>query len=194
MSAACAFEHGGHACGVHAFGGFAVDGENLVAGADAGFIGRGTFEGIEDDDFGFAAGGGLRLDGHADTIVLAVLILAHLSEGLGIVEVGVGIENVKHAGNGAVVDGLIGFVGVEGLGVVLLDKRVDVGKGVEGVAEGGLIAGGLGGDLLINEGADDGAGGKKNSGREESAVRAGSHGLGYTSNRNGASDAQGQTS
>ena len=151
VGAACAFEHGGYAGGVHAFGGFAVDGENLVAWADAGFIGGGAFEGVEDYYFGFAAGGGLWLDGHANAVVLAVLVLAHLGEGFGVVEVGVWIKDVEHAGDGTVVDGFVGLVGVEGLGVVLLDEGVDIGEGVERVAEGGLIAGRLGGDFLVDK-------------------------------------------
>ena len=181
MGAAWAFEHGGDGGGVHAVGGFAVDGEDDVAGADAGFVGGGAFEGVEDDDLGLAVWGGLRLDGHADAVVLAVLVFAHLGEGLGIVEVGVGIEDVEHAGDGAVVDGLVGLVGVEVLGVVLLDEGVDVGEGVEGVAQGGLVGGGLGGDLLVDEGAEDGAGGEKEGDGEECATSAGSHRLWITS-------------
>ncbi len=66
---------------------------------------------------------GLGLDGHADAVVLAVLVLAHLGEGLGVVEVGVGVEDVEHARDGAVVDGLVGLVGGHRLGVVLLDEE-----------------------------------------------------------------------
>jgi len=85
---------------------------------------------------------------------------------------------VKHAGDRAVVDCFVCLVGVEGLGVVLFDQRVDIGEGVEGVAQGGLVAGGLGDDLLVDEGADDGAGGQKNGSGEECAASTGSHGLG----------------
>ena len=166
-----AFEEGGDGGGVHAVGGFAVDGEDHVAGPDAGLEGGSAFKGIEDDDLGLAVGGGLRLDGHADAVVLAVLVFAHLGVGLGVVEVGVRVEDVQHARDGAVVDGLVGLVGVHGLGVVLLDERVDVGEGVERVAQGGLVAGGLGGDLLVDERAEDGAGGEKECGGEE--VRGG---------------------
>jgi len=141
VGAACSFEEGGDCGGVHTLGGFAVDGENLVAGTNAGFVGGCSFEGIEDDDLGFAVGRGLGLNGHADAVVFAVLVLAHLSEGLGVVKVRVGIEDVEHAGDGAVVDGLVGLVGIEGLGVVLLDERVDVGERVERVAQSGLIVG-----------------------------------------------------
>ena len=74
----------------------------------------------------------LRLDGHADAVVAAVLVFAHLGEGLGVVEVGVGIQGVEHARDGAVVDGLVGLVRVELLGVVLLDDGVDVGEGSAG--------------------------------------------------------------
>ena len=82
----------------------------------------------------------LRLDGHADAVVLAVLVFAHLREGLWIVEVGVGIEDVEHGRDGAVVDGFVGLVGGELFGVVLLDDGVDVGEAVERVAKGGLVA------------------------------------------------------
>ena len=131
------FEHGGDGGGVHAFGGLAVDGEDDVAGPDAGFVGRACLQRGRGRRSWFVR---LRLDRHADAVVLAVLVFAHLREGLGVVEVGVGIEHVEHAGDGAVVDGLVDLVGVEVLGVVLLDDGVDIGEGVQGVAQGGLVA------------------------------------------------------
>ena len=60
-----------------------------------------------------------------------MLVFAHLGEGLGIEEVGVGIEGVEHTRNRAAVDGLINLVGVEVFGVVLLDDGIDVGEGVQ---------------------------------------------------------------
>ena len=163
MRSAGTFEEPSDGSRVHAIGGFAIDGENLVARPDAGLIGRGPFKGIEDDDLGLAAAvaGGLGLDGHADAVVLAVLVLTHLRVGLGVVEVGVGVKNVEHAGDGTVVDGLVGLVGVHRLGVVLLDEGVDVGEGAKIVAQSGLIAGGLGGNLLIDERAENCAGGER---------------------------------
>ena len=125
-----------------------------------------------------AAGDGLRLDRHADAVVLAVLVFAHLGEGLWIVEVGVRIEDVEHARDGAVVDGLVGLVGGQLLRVVLLDEGVDAGEGVQAVTEGGLIRRGLGGDLLVDERTEKGAGCEEKGGGEECAAGAGSHGLG----------------
>ena len=98
-----------------------------------------AFEGGEDDDLGGAVFVGLGLDAHADAVVLAVLVFAHLGEGLGVIEVGVGVQGVEHARDGAVVDGLVGLVGVQLVGVVLLDDGVDVGEGPEAVAQGGLV-------------------------------------------------------
>lgn len=161
VSAARSFEKGGDAGRIHAFRGFAVDGENLVARPDTGFIGRGSFKGIEDDDLGLAIAGGLRLDGHADAVVLAVLLLTHLRVGFRVVEVGVRVKDMEHAGDGPVVNRLVGLVGVQRLGVVLFDERVDIREGMEGISEGGLVAGGLSSDLLIDQRAEDGAGGEK---------------------------------
>jgi len=89
----------------------------------------------------------------------------------------VGIEGVKHARDGAVVDGLVGLVGVQGLGVVLLDEGIDVGEGVKRIAEGGLVGGGLSGDLLVDQRAEHGARNKEEREREEGATCAGSHWL-----------------
>ena len=119
--------------------------------------GWGALKWVEDEDL-HGAIDELGLDGHADAVVAAVLVLAHLRVGLWIVEVGVRVERVEHAGDGAVVDGLVGVVGVHLLGVVGLDDGVDAGEGFEGVAQGGLIRGGLGGDLGQDEGAGDAAG------------------------------------
>jgi len=178
VGAARSFEQTGDGGGVHAFSGFTVNGDDFIAGADAGFIRWSSFEGIEDDDLNLAAGGWLGLNGHADAVVLAVLVLAHLGKSFGVVEVRMGIEDVKHAWNRAIVDSLVGLVRVEGFCVVLLDQGIDVGEGVEGVAQGGLITSGLGGNLLVDEGADDGAGCQKDGSGEECATSAGSHGLG----------------
>ncbi len=136
VGSAGAFEEVGDGGRVHAFGRLAVDGEDLVAGADAGLIRGRAFEGVEDDDLGFTVGGGLGLDGHANAVIFAVLVFAHLGEGLWIVEVGVWIEDVEHARDGSVVDGLVGLIGVERFGVVLFDQGVDAGEGMERVAEG----------------------------------------------------------
>ena len=90
-----------------------------------------------------------------------------------------GVEGVQHAGDGAVVDGAVDLVGVQRLGVVLLDQAVDVGELVQGVAQGGLVRGGLGGDLVADEGAGEGAAGQKEGDGEECAAGAWGHRLGY---------------
>ena len=68
-----------------------------------------------------------------------MLLLAHLGVGLGVVEVRVRVQHPQHPWNGAVVDGQIGLVAVDGLGVVLLHHRVDVGEGLQAVAELALV-------------------------------------------------------
>jgi hypothetical protein len=73
----------------------------------------------------------------------------------------VGIENAEHAGDSAVVDGLIGFLANEGVGVVLLDDGVDVGEVVEAIAEGGFVRGRLGAEARAEQSAEEGAEPKK---------------------------------
>src|SRR5205823_119766 len=157
----------------------AINRKNFITGPDARFIGGRPFERVEDDNLGFAASVAdrLRLDGHTDAVVLAVLVLTHLGIGLWVIEVGMRVEDVEHSGNGAVVDGLVGLICVHRFGVVMLDQRIDNGEGVERVSQGGLIAGRLSGDLLVNERTKDRAGSEKKAGGEESAAGAGSHRL-----------------
>ncbi len=90
---------------------------------------------------------------------MAALIFAQAGVGLGIVEVRVRVEHLQHAGDGAVVDGVIGLVAGDGLGVILLYQRVDVGKGLEAVAELALILRGLRADAALQDGAGNGADG-----------------------------------
>ena len=173
-----ALEHGCDGSGVEAFGGFTVDRKDQVSGADSGFVGGRSLERGEHDDVGHSSLIQLGLDGHANAVVLAMLLLAHLGEGLGVVKVGVRVEGVQHAGDGAVVDGLVDFVLVQGLCVVLLDQAVDVGELVQGVAQGGLVGCGLCGDLVADEGAGEGAACQKEGDGEESAAGAWGHRLG----------------
>ncbi len=109
----------------------------------------------------------LLLDHHADAVVVAALIFAQVGVGLGIVEVRVRVEHLQHAGNGAVVDGVVGLVAGDGLGVVLLDERVDVGEGLEAVAELALVLRGLRADAALQHGAGDGADGEEDDDGEE---------------------------
>jgi hypothetical protein len=82
---------------------------------------------------------------HADAIILAALIFAKQGELAGIKEIRVRVKHPEHAGDGALVDGL---VGVDRLGVIGLDDGQDAGE----VADGGLIVVRVGGG-----GADGGA-------------------------------------
>jgi hypothetical protein len=71
-------------------------------------------------------------DYHADAVILAALVFAQESELARVKEIGVRVEHTEHAGDGALVDGL---VGVDRLGVVGLDDGKDAGE----VADGSLI-------------------------------------------------------
>src|ERR1700733_206638 len=97
---ASSLEEVGDRSRIHSLGGLAVYCEDLIARPDACLIRRGALEGIKNYDLGLAVCGGLRLDRHAHAIVFSVLIFAHLSEGLWIVEVRVWIQDVKHTGDG----------------------------------------------------------------------------------------------
>ena len=63
-----------------------------------------------------------RLNAHSNSVVMAFLILPQKLEFVRIEEVGVGIERPEHAGNGALVDGLIG---TERVGEILLDQAIN---------------------------------------------------------------------
>ncbi len=106
---------------------------------------------------------------------MAALVFAQAGVGLGIVEVRVRVEDLQHAGDGAVVDGVVGLVAGDGLGVVLLDQRVDVGEGLQAVAELALVLRGLGADAALENGAGNGTDGEKDGDGEECAAGAGSH-------------------
>ena len=176
VGAACALEQRGDGGRIHAVGGLAVDRNDLVAGPDAGLERRRAFKGEEHED---AQGTvhQLRLDGHADAVVAAVLLFAHLRVCLRIVEVGMGVERVQHARDGSIVDGLVAAVGVHLFGVVLLYDGVDGGEGLERVAQGGLVGRGLRRHPLADDGAEDAAGGEKKRNGKESASGAWGHRL-----------------
>jgi hypothetical protein len=111
---------------VHSVGRLAVNRHDHVAGTDACLERRRSFKRGQDNDVQHSVLVRLRLDRHADAVVVAVLIFAHLGEGFGIVEVRMGVEDVKHAGNRTVIDGFVDLVAVERLGVVLLDDGIHV--------------------------------------------------------------------
>ena len=144
------FEHRGYLGGV-AGRGLAVNRHNDVAGAYARLEGRRPLKGREHHHVDDAVLVRLRLDGHANAVVVSVLIFAHLGEGLGVVEIGVRVQHMQHAGDGAVVDGLVNLVLVQRLGVVLLDDGVDVGELAQRIAECGLVGGRLRRDFLADQ-------------------------------------------
>ena len=156
--------------GGHAVRRLAVDRRDDVAGTDAGAERRRAF--IRRDDVDLVV---LLLDHHADAVVVAALIFAHLGVGLGIVEIRVRIEDAQHAGNGAVVDGRVGLVALDGLGVVLLDHRVDVGERLQAVANLAFILRRLGSHPALQKGAGDGAHGEKDDKAEKCPAGGGSH-------------------
>ena len=85
------------------------------------------------------------------------------------------VEHAQHAGNRPVVDGGVGLVAVDRLGVVLLHQRVDVGEGLEAVAQLAFVGRGLGPHLALQHAAHDGADGKEENHGEQGAAGAGSH-------------------
>ena len=74
---------------------------------------------------------------------------------------------------------------VQRLGVVLLDDRIHVGELVQRVAQRGLVGGGLGRDLLVDQRAEEGAGCQEQSDGEECAAGAGGHRLGIPRSESG---------
>src|SRR5580658_7319187 len=120
----------GDVAGAHVFGGLAVDGNDHVAGMNAGLICGRPHKGENHDDLVVAWS-----HGHAYAVVFAALVFAHQGIGLWIEEIRVRIEGVEHARNRAVVDGL---VRVHRLGVVLLYDGVDVSELLQAVFDVGI--------------------------------------------------------
>ncbi len=104
-----------------------------------------------------------------------MLILAHFGVGLGVIEIGVGVEHAQHARDSAVVDGRIGLVALDGIRVVLLDDGVYVGERLQAVAELALILGRLRADTALQHAADDGAHREEENHCKEGTPSAGSH-------------------
>jgi len=105
------------------FRGCAVHPGDDVARTQAGFVGRRTWKRRAHQ--GLAAP---LQDGHAHPVILALALLAQHLEALWIDEVGVRIERSHHPGDGPVVDG---FVGIDRVGVILLDHGVNLGQQAE---------------------------------------------------------------
>src|SRR5580704_334700 len=108
-----AFEQIGYVTGAHVVGGLSVNRDDDVSGTNASPIRGRSRERGDDDDLVVA-----WADGHADAVVFAALVFAQKRVGFRIKEIRVRIEHVEHARNGSVING---FIGVYGLGVVLLD-------------------------------------------------------------------------
>jgi len=134
------FEEVGDFAGGEAVGGFFVYLGDHVTGAEASVVSGSANIRRHDNGVVFAWG-----DDHADAVILAALIFAEKSKLAGVEEIGVGVEHAQHAGDGALVDGL---VDIDGLSIVVLDDVEDAGE----IADGGLVVVGGGGG-----GADGGA-------------------------------------
>src|SRR6266700_801878 len=115
-----ALEHVGHVTHAQIVGGLAVDGNDYVSGAQTGFVGRSAGERSHNNDLVIA-----WRNLHAHAVILAALLFAHQRVRLGIKEIRVRIEDVKHARDGAVV---YGFVSVDRFGVILLHQAIDLGE------------------------------------------------------------------
>src|SRR6185437_3307299 len=138
-----AFQQIGHVAGVHVVSGFAIYCRDNVAGANARFVRRTSREGSDDDDAVVA-----RADFHAYAVVVATLVFLQQSVSFGIKKIGVRIKHMQHAGNCTVINR---FVGIHGVGIVLLDDAVHVGKFLHAFANVGVTAGGRGGVDLLSE-------------------------------------------
>src|ERR1700683_2685352 len=125
-----ALEHVGDFGGAHVFRGFAVYGDDHVAGMNASLIGGGAREGENNNDLIIA-----RPHRHTHAVVLAALVLAHQRVGFRIEEIRVRVKRVQHARDGSVIDSL---VRVYGLRVVVLDDGVDVGELFQAVFDVGV--------------------------------------------------------
>ena len=96
-----------------------------VTGTNAGAVGGRATERMNDHGL---AGAGLRPDGHAYSVVLAMLLFAEAGEILRIEEVRVRIKGTQHARDSAFVDALVcGQL----VGVVLIDYVVNLSEGAE---------------------------------------------------------------
>src|SRR5262249_46457243 len=127
----------------HFGGGLAANRHNDVTRADTSSICRSSNKRCDNNNFVVA-----WADRHPNAVVLAALIFSQERVRLGIEEVGVGIEHVQHARDGAVVNGL---VGVYRFGIVLLDDVVNGSELAQAVADVGIAARGCSGIDLLPE-------------------------------------------
>lgn len=152
-SSAGAFEHVRDFACAEVVGWLAIDRDDDVAGVDASAESRAAKERRHHNHF-IVAGA----DCHADAVVFTVLLFSHERILLRIEEAGMRIEDVQHAWNSAVIDGLIG---IDRFGVILLDDAVDLGEATEAGADVGYgVGGGASVRLLGKDDAQETAGRK----------------------------------
>ena len=126
------FEEVGNFTGGEAVGGFFIDLYDDVTGAEASIVGG--CANVRGHNHGMIFTRGYD---HADAVIFATLIFAEQRKLLGIKEIGMRVKHAQHAGNGALVDGL---VYVDGLGVIVLNHVEDAGE----IVHGGLVIVGRG--------------------------------------------------
>src|SRR6202140_4015985 len=129
-SALWSLEQVGNIGGAHVVGGLAVNAGNDVSGTNTGTVGGGTNKWSNNDNLIIA-----RPHRHAHAVILAALFFAQGGVRLGIEKIGVRIELVQHARDGAVVDRL---VSVYRVGIILLDLFIHLGKLLQAVADVGV--------------------------------------------------------
>src|SRR6185437_14200465 len=97
-----------------------IDETDHVAAAESG-VKRGRTGDRAVDDHPVVV---VRPDFHTNAVVLAALAAHHFTVVVGVDKVGVRVQGVQHLRDGALVDG---FVGGNGVGVILLDQSVNRG-------------------------------------------------------------------
>src|SRR5215467_5379792 len=134
-SALGAFQHVRHITGGQVVSGLAVNSDDYVARANAGLIGGSSHERGQDNHLVIA-----RSNGHTDAVVFSALLFTQGRIRLGIKEIGVRIQDMKHAWNRAVIDG---FIGVHRFGIILLDEVVNLRELLKVVPDIGIGCRGL---------------------------------------------------
>ena len=163
-----AFKQIGHVPCAHVVGGFAIHGDDNVARPDAGAISRCSNKRRNHDNFIIT-----WPHRHAHAVVFAALILAQQGIRLRIEKIRMRIEHVQHAGNRAVVNGLIG---IHRLRVILLHHVVDCGELAQAVADIRISASRCRrSDLLPEEHPQKSANYENENNQEECATRTKDH-------------------
>jgi hypothetical protein len=160
------FEEISDLAGIHVVSGLAVDGDDHVTRANASTISRRSGERSDHYDFVVT-----RTHLHANPVILAALVLAKLRVLFGVEEIGVWIQHVQHAGDGAVING---FVRVHRVSVILFHDGVDIRERFEivfGLAGGKISRGALSEYSAGESGCDN----DKNNGKKGAARTAVGH-------------------